>query len=313
VNPSVGVVIPTRGHRPDTLRSAALAVLGQDYPGTVEVVIVVDRGDPIQVTDQMADLMSGQALTAGREQPFSRSAWVMANRLSPGLPGTRNTGIAALGTDLVAFCDDDDQWLPGKISAQVAALEAEPDAEFSSCSIEVEYGSRRVPRLAGTSLITRQHLVRSRMAMVHSSTFLFRRGALWVDESAPNGQNEDWDLALRAAARHPIVHVDRPLVRVRWGGSAYVARWADRIAGLQWMLARHPDLAVDPRGAARIYGQLAFHHAALGQRWEAGHWAWRAFAARRGEPRAPIALAVATGLVSARAMLGLLHHRGHGI
>ena len=114
MNPSVGVVIPTRGHRPDTLRSAALAVLGQDYPGTVEVVIVVDRGDPIQVTDQMADLMSGQALTAGREQPFPRSVWVMANRLSPGLPGTRNTGIAALGTDLVAFCDDDDRGYPAR-------------------------------------------------------------------------------------------------------------------------------------------------------------------------------------------------------
>ncbi|MDP9848903.1 glycosyltransferase family 2 protein [Streptosporangium lutulentum] len=313
MNPSVGVVIPTRGHRPDTLRSAALSALGQDYPGTVEIVIVVDRGDPVRVTDQLAALLDDRSLTAGWEDPPSRRVWVMANRLSPGLPGTRNTGIAALGTDLVAFCDDDDQWLPGKVSAQVAALEAEPDAEFSSCAIEVQYGSRRVPRLAGTGLVTRRHLVRSRMAMVHSSTFLFRRGTLWVDESAPNGQNEDWDLALRAAARHPIVHVDRPLVRVRWGGSAYVTRWADRIAGLQWMLARHPDLAVDPRGAARIYGQLAFHHAALGQRREAGRWAWRAFAARHSEPRAPIALAVATGLVPAQAMLGLLHHRGHGI
>jgi glycosyltransferase involved in cell wall biosynthesis len=309
----VGVVIPTQGHRPDTLRSATLAALGQDHPGTVEVVIVVDRGDLAQVTDQMADLLAERTLPVRQEKPPSRNVRVMANRLSPGLPGTRNTGIAALGTDLVAFCDDDDQWLPGKVSAQVAALEAEPDAEFSSCAIEVEYGSRRVPRLAGTCLITREQLVRSRMVMVHSSTFLFRRGALWVDESAPNGQNEDWDLALRAAARHPIVHVDRPLVRVRWGGSTYVARWADRIAGLQWMLARHPDLAVDPRGAARIYGQLAFHHAALGQRREAGRWAWRAFVARHSEPRAPIALAVALGLVSAQAMLSLLHHRGHGV
>lgn len=79
------------------------------------------------------------------------------------------------------------------------------------------------------------------------------------------------------------------------------------------MLARHPELAVDPRGAARIYGQLAFHHAALGRRREAGRWAMRTFAARLGEPRAPIALAVAAGLISASAVMALLHDRGHGI
>ncbi|GIH25376.1 hypothetical protein Aph01nite_36860 [Acrocarpospora phusangensis] len=300
MNPSVGVVIPTRGDRPGPLRAALEGVLGQDYPRPAQVVVAVDGGDPIDVAEQIADAV---AATRGRVR-------VLPNRLTPGLPGARNTGIAALGTDLIAFCDDDDVWLPGKLTAQVARLGA---ADFASCAIEVEYGSRRVPRTAGRSEVTVADLVRSRMMMVHSSTFLFRRGALWVDESAPGGQNEDWDLALRAARRQPIVFVDEPLVRVRWGASQYVTRWADRIAGLEWMLARHPELAADPRGSARVYGQLAFHHAALGHRREAGRWALRAFAARRGEPRAPIALAVAIGLVSAHAVLAALHTRGHGI
>ncbi|MBB2913362.1 glycosyltransferase involved in cell wall biosynthesis [Streptosporangium becharense] len=310
---SVGVVVPTRGQRPDRLRAATLAVLGQDHPGLIEVVVVVDGGDPVPVAGLLADLIASPYPVPGTGPVLPRGVRVTTNRLTPGLPGARNTGIAALGTDLVAFCDDDDQWLPGKVRAQVAALAAEPDARFSSCSIEVQHGSRRTPRLAGTCHVTREHLVRSRMVMVHSSTFLFRRGGLWVDESAPHGQNEDWDLALRAAAHRPIVHVDRPLVRVRWGGSSYATRWADRIAGLEWMLARHPDLAVDPRGAARVYGQLAFHHAALGRRREAGRWAWRAFSTRRCEPRAPLALAVAAGLISPETLLGVLQHRGHGI
>ncbi|MFF4991953.1 glycosyltransferase family 2 protein [Streptosporangium saharense] len=303
MRPSVGVVIPTRGHRPEHLRAATRAALAQTYSGEVEVVVVADGTGSARVTDQLADLLV----------PGERSVRVVPNRRLPGLPGARNTGIEAHGTDLVAFCDDDDQWAPGKLAAQVGALTARPDAEFASCAIEVEYGSRRVPRLAGTSTVTRAHLLRSRMAMVHSSTFLFRRGAFLVDESAPNGQNEDWDLALRAATRRPIAHVDRPLVRVRWGASLYATRWADRIAGLEWMLARHPDLAVDPRGAARVYGQIAFHNAALGRRREAGRWALRALAVRRGEPRAPVALAVAAGLVSAHTVLDVLHHRGHGI
>ncbi len=303
VNPTVGVVIPTRGDRPHLLQAAVRAVLAQRHPGGVDVVVVVDGDQVDTVVAQVADAV---AEAPGRVR-------VLPNRFSPGLPGARNTGIAALATDLVAFCDDDDLWLPGKLGAQLAALAADPAAEFAGCAIEVEYDSRRVPRLAGTSQVTRQHLTRSRMVMVHSSTFLFRRGSVWLDESAPAGQNEDWDLALRAAGRHPLAYVDRPLVRVRWGASAYATRWADRIAGLEWILARHPYLVADPRGAARIYGQLAFHNAALGRRREAWRWAVRAFAARWGEPRVPIALAVALGVVPARAVLSALHTRGHGI
>jgi glycosyltransferase involved in cell wall biosynthesis len=300
MNPSVGVVIPTRGDRPESLRAALLAALTQDYSGEVHIVIVADGGDPHAIAEQVADVV---AATRGNVR-------VLPNALTPGLAGARNTGIGALATELVAFCDDDDLWLPEKLAVQVAALGADPAAEFASCAIEVAYGSRRIPRLAGRDRVTRADLLRSRMVMVHSSTFLFR--GYRVDESAPRGQNEDWDLALRAAKRRPIVHVDRPLVRVRWAGSHYADRWADRIAGLEWMLSRHPDLTDDQRGAARIYGQLAFHHAALGRRKAAGRWARKAFGARAGEPRVPLALAVALGL-PARAVLGLLHTRGHGI
>ncbi|MDA0632004.1 glycosyltransferase, partial [Nonomuraea sp. MCN248] len=230
---SVGVVIPTRGDRAEWLREAVRGALDQEH--VRDVVVVADGVDALAVADQVDGL----------------PVRVLPNRLSPGLPGARNTGIAACATGLVAFCDDDDVWLPGKLAAQVAAMGA--GAWFAGCGIEVEYGGRVVPRTAGTATVTAADLVRSRMVMVHSSTFLFRRGAIWVDESAPGGQNEDWDLALRAAKRRPIACADRPLVRVRWGGSHYAARWADRIAGLEWMLARHPELAEDPRGAARVY------------------------------------------------------------
>lgn len=307
MNPSVGVVIPTTGDRPEQLRTALRAVLNQKYGGELQVVVAVDGADERKVAEDVAEVLVPE------EQPEEHpvTVRVLPNRLSPGLPGTHNTGIASLPTELIAFCDDDDEWLPGKLAAQVKQLKRS-GAEFASCAIEVAYGTRRTARLAGTDTITQDDLLRSRMVMVHSSTFLFKRGTLWADESAPGGQNEDWDLALRAAKRQPIVHVDRPLVRVHWGSSNYVTRWADRIAGLEWMLARHPELAVDPRGAARIYGQLAFHHAALGHRRTALRLAGRTLAAHAGEPRAPLALAVAAGL-PARKVLSLLHGVGRGI
>jgi glycosyltransferase involved in cell wall biosynthesis len=295
----VGVVVPTHD-RPGPLRTALAAVLAQDYPGEVHVVIVYDRADPD------TGLSAGQVTVTG-------------NTRTPGLAGARNTGILALDTDLIAFCDDDDEWLPGKLRAQVSALGAEPSAEFASCGIVVEYAGAAHPRLAERTRVTHADLLRSRMVMVHSSTYLMRRKALTdgfglVDETVPGSQNEDWDLALRAARRHPIVNVDVPLVRVVWGASShYEQEWQTKADSLHWMLAHHPEIADCRTGAARVYAQLAFAYACRRQRGDACRWAWRAVRSNWHERRVPFALAVVAGVMSGDAVLRRLHSLGHGI
>jgi glycosyltransferase involved in cell wall biosynthesis len=298
--PSVGVVLPTH-NRPASLRTALAAVLAQDYPGQLRAVIVYDRAEPD------LRLVDGDRVM------------VTANARTPGLAGARNTGVLALDTDLVAFCDDDDEWLPGKLRAQVEALRAQPAAEFASCGIMIDYAGAAHPRLAGCTEVTHADLLRSRMVMVHSSTYLAWRAALTggiglVDETIPGSQNEDWDLALRAARRHPIVNVDQPLVRVVWGASSHYARdWETKADSLHWMLDHHPELAGCRPGAARVHAQLAFAYACLGQRGDAYHSAWRALRGNWHERRVPFALAVATGIVPGDTVLRHLHSRGHGI
>jgi glycosyltransferase involved in cell wall biosynthesis len=298
--PSVGVVVPTHD-RPGPLRTALAAITAQDYPGELRVVVVYDRAEPDQ---RLAD---------------GDRVMLMANTRTPGLAGTRNTGILSCDTDLVAFCDDDDEWLPGKLRAQVGALTARPGAEFASCAIVVDFAGSAHPRLAGRTEVSYADLLRSRMVMVHSSTYLARRQALiegigLVDETIPGSQNEDWDLALRAARRHPIVHVDEPLVRVVWGESSHYARkWETKADSLHWMLEHHPDIAGDRPGAARVYAQLAFAYACLRRRGEAYRWAWRALRSNWHERRVPFALAVATGIVPGEVVLRHLNARGHGI
>ena len=224
-----------------------------------------------------------------------------------------------LDTDLVAFCDDDDEWLPGKLRAQVEALRARPETEFASCGIVVDYAGAAHPRLAGRAEVTHADLLRSRMVMVHSSTYLARREALTggiglVDETIPGSQNEDWDLVLRAARRHPIVNVDQPLVRVVWGASSHYAReWETKADSLHWMLAHHPEISDCRPGAARVYAQLSFAYACLRQRGDACRWAWRAMRSNWHERRVPFALAVAAGIVPGDTVLRILNSRGHGI
>jgi glycosyltransferase involved in cell wall biosynthesis len=298
--PSVGVVIPTH-NRPEQVRAAIAGARAQDYPGTVTTVVVHDRSEP------------DQGLADGGE------VRVMVNGRTPGLAGARNTGVLALATELIAFCDDDDVWLPGKLTAQVRALQARPGAEFASCGILVQYAGHESARLAGSDQISYADLLRSRMAMVHSSTYLVERSALLggiglLDEGIPGSQNEDWDLALRAARRHPIIFADQPLVRVAWGdGSYYSRQWETMAEALRWMLEHHPDIGRSPAGAARVYGQIAFAYACLGRRGEAWKWIKRAAASNWHERRLPVALAVNSGLVSGETVLRRLHAHGHGI
>jgi glycosyltransferase involved in cell wall biosynthesis len=276
-------------------------VLAQDYPGKIRAVVVHDRSGPDQ------SLADGDRVR------------VLANTRTPGLAGARNSGVDALDTELIAFCDDDDEWLPGKLRAQVTALRERPEAEFASCGILVEFEGRPSARLVGGDQVTYRDLLRSRMVMVHSSTYLVWREKLLdgiglVDEAIPGSQNEDWDLALRSARRHPIVFVDQPLVRVAWGNTSYFAQqWETKIDGLLWMLDRHPDIGSCRVGAARVYAQLSFFYACLGSKAEAWRWTRRALRSNWHERRVPFAAAVAAGLLSGETVLRHLNARGHGI
>lgn len=300
--PSVGVVLATH-NRPVLMRQALESILGQDYPGPLEVVLVFDRSEPDE--------------TLASEDPHRRVS-VITNSRTPGLAGARNSGVLHLGTELVGFCDDDDQWLPGKLTAQVRRLLASPDASFCTTAMRVDCDGRSTVRLAAKDRITVEDMARSRMAMLHSSSFLFRRDAMLqgfglVDETLPRSMAEDWDLLLRAARQAPIVNVDEPLVAILWGASSYFNdAWRDKNEAHAWLIEHHDEILRDRIGAGLMYGKLAFGLAVLGQRREAVRYAWRCVRTRWREPRGYLAMSVVLGVPGQR-IQEALNRRGHGI
>ncbi|MDQ1658575.1 MAG: hypothetical protein QOD41_3658 [Cryptosporangiaceae bacterium] len=301
--PSVAVLIPTH-QRPELLRRAIRSVVGQEYPGELEIVVTFDKSEP------------DASLITEFPQVTLR---VIPNTREPGLCGSRNSGILAASADFVAFLDDDDEWLPGKLAAQVKALATEPDAEFVATAMLVSFHGDDSVRLAGKDRVDYADLLRSRMAMLHSSSFLIRRTAMLdgiglMDERIPRGLYEDWDVLLRAAKRRPIVHVDEPLVRIEWGRTSFFdEQWQVKVQALNWMLDNHPDIGTCDVGTGRVLGQLAFAQAALRQRRTAARTARTAIRRNWKEPRAYIALAVASGAISASKVLTILHKRGRGV
>lgn len=300
--PAVTVVIPTRD-RPELLRRALDSVLEQDYPGALDVLVVYDNATPDR----------------SLERDGTRPVRVLPNQRATGLAGTRNTGILAADGAYVAFLDDDDHWRSDKLRRQLTPELLASRPVLLTCSIEVDYDGKVTPRLAGTSAVTQSHLTRSRMSMLHSSTFVFDTARMTSDfglvsEGIPGSQNEDWDLLLRAARLGPIRHVDEPLVTVQWGRTSFYSRaWDTKIDSSVWMLEQHPEVVADRRGAARVYGQIAFAEAARGRRKDAFAWVRKALRADPRQWRAVISVPVALGLVKAETILHVLHRFGRGV
>ena len=301
--PAVSVVIPTRD-RPELLRKAIDAALSQDYAGDVDVVVVFDQSTPDRSLESSLP---------------RRRVSVITNTHSTGLAGARNSGIEAATGELVAFCDDDDSWHSGKLTAQVAALRAEPAAILASCGIRVIYGDHVVERTLENPRVELRDLLRSRLTELHPSTFLLRREPLvqhvgLVDEEIPGSYAEDYEFLLRVAKAGPIVHVRDVHVDVLWHQKSFFSsRWEMISSALRWLLERYPEFRTEPRGLARVTGQIAFASAAAGDRRAAVTWARRTIRANPREGRAYLALAVASRAVTADRVMRTLHKRGRGL
>jgi glycosyltransferase involved in cell wall biosynthesis len=118
--PLVSVVIPVyNGER--YLAEAIQSVLDQTYRNFE--VIVVDDGS----TDGSASVVKRYGETIR-----------YIHQSNGGVCKSRNTGIAVAQGDYLAFLDQDDLWLPGKLAVQVAYLDSHPEvgAVYSQCEVK---------------------------------------------------------------------------------------------------------------------------------------------------------------------------------
>lgn len=198
----VSVIIPTY-NRAGFLKEAVDSVLSQEV-SDVEL-IVVDDGS----TDGTPDLLAryGDRLRVIRQE-------------NAGVSAARNAGLRRAAGDLIALLDSDDLWLPGKLAAQTAFFQANPESVV--CQTEelwVRRGRRINPgkrhrKRAGWIFIPSLSL-----CLVSPSAVMMRRSLLdevgLFDESLP--ACEDYDLWLRIACRHPIDLIGTPLIVKRGG------------------------------------------------------------------------------------------------
>jgi glycosyltransferase involved in cell wall biosynthesis len=297
------VVIPTHGRRA-LLGRAVRSVFAQDHGGPIECLVVFDR-TPAEAIDV--------------EIPRGSTLRTVENDRTAGPAGARNAGALAATGEYLAFLDDDDEWMPSKIRVQLAAIGERPDAIGAVSGLRIRRGDRVTDRGIDRDVIRLADLLRSRRIETSFCALLLRREDFvervgLIDETIPASFGEDYDWMLRAAAKGPILCVRRPLVTVHWhGGSFFDERWETMAGALTALLEKHPEFEREPRGLARVVGQIAFARAAHGDRRRARRDARRALRLNPLEPRAYLAYATSLGIVPARQVLRVAHYFGRGI
>ena len=259
--PAVSVVLPAY-NRAGSILAAVESVLGQTFRDLE--LLVVDDGS----TD------GTMAALEGIRDPRLR---LLANPRNLGAGAARNTGIRAARGPWVAFQDSDDEWLPQKLTLQLARLDAMGDGYVAAyCGMAIvgglDDGAGRTslryipdPTIAGVEGDIHAALLRE--SLVSTQTLIARRDKLLAiggfDESL--SALEDWELAIRLSELGRFAFVDEPLVMQHFSANSITKHRDRRLAARQSIVAKHLlTLRVNAALLAQHYRAIAGEQRRLG-------------------------------------------------
>jgi hypothetical protein len=253
--PCVSVIIPTL-LRPSLSR--AIRSVASSAPHVLEVIVVVDRSRET-CTDEDLARAEGASLvlfTGGGARGG----------------GARNLGVRNAEGDWVAFLDDDDEWLPGKLAVQLAASSGENRVVVASRLRQRGHGQRVVgplpDRTIGPSEPVQDYLFRGRKPSIGrsgiwTSTLLvptcLAQEIEW-DAQLPRHQDWDWVIRLQREGRARLVQVRHSLADVWVGSEGSISASTDWESSLAWVLARGGEW--DRRTVADFIAAQPFRYAA---------------------------------------------------
>jgi glycosyltransferase involved in cell wall biosynthesis len=307
--PTVSIIIATR----DCLARLPRAIASTRDAPDAEIVVVDDDS-----ADGTLEWLSRAAQTDPRLRVLIGAG--------TGAAKTRNMAIGAARGRLLAFLDPGDVWREGKLAAQLALLQANPDVAF--CFTDYEnvdaHGAVAGPGLAACAAFQARYPARRAAfvladdalaqiyaePIVQTSTVVARTelvrqlGGFDPDLLA----TDEWDLWLRLAARGKVGCIGQELAEHSVTPGSYgIASLRRQAIGMRMIAARHGASAqrlnhhAARRFNARLLGMDADIANTANHRWQA---AWLRAKAWRQSPSAQTTRAAAAALQRAMSIPG---------
>ncbi len=261
-SPRVSVVVPTH-NRARWLPRAVGSVLAQTWTD-FELLVVDDRS-----TDATPAVLARFA--DGRIRAFRHER-------NTGQSTALNTGIEHARGDYVAFLDDDDEWLPAKLAAQVALLDAAPARVGLAYCWGQELDAATRQRLGTLRWTLRgdifEHVLALHMPTSPSSWLVRRSAARSVggfDERLHQANDVDFMSRLCARGWHVDFVPEVALLKYRHARGQMTDRTPEHLAAQAGMVRAHlarfaRELRERPAAHARVHLWLARYELPYGSR-----------------------------------------------
>lgn len=247
--PMVSVIIPSH-NRPQLVAQAVESVLAQNHP--TEIIVIDDGSDPA---------LTAEGVLA---HPVVR---LLRNDVAQGPTRARNVGIDAATGTYMAFLDDDDIWLPGKLSACVRAAQSGPEgALIVHRTTDGIAPARRAPNRPPETIADPARWYGRHQTPHLDSVFLETELAKAVRFDDSFAAAEDVDFVLELAKLRPFVLI-REVLAVRGEGNDSGIDPDARIAGRELLRIKHPDIVdADPQSRAFFHVRMGHLHLAAATR-----------------------------------------------
>lgn len=208
MEPTVSVIIPTYKRPFETLQNAIQSVLNQTT-SNLEIIVVDDSPDSFDMRNDIKEKVEGMG---------DSRITLIQHESNKGACVARNTGIKHSSGQFISFLDDDDEWLPEKVSLQLEKF-TEKEIGLVYCdSITTVIKNGKVVKEKIRSFheedwVFNQLILRN---FIGSTSFVMIRREVFdkvglFNESLKSAQ--DAELWLRISKQYKIKHVQLPLVR----------------------------------------------------------------------------------------------------
>ncbi len=245
--PWISIIIPAH-NRGELLRRAVGSVLGQTQVDPNFEVVVVDDASDNPASLELASVTDPRLRIVRSEHNIERGA-------------SRNLGARVSQASLLAFLDSDDEWLPEKLSRQIAGAPSRGASVTGMVNVDEHgraFAGQRVPPSDA-----HRHVSRTNRFYGSGSSLVIDRASFdavggYPEERAVQGA-EDWVLLVRltrAGISPRIVEFPGVRVRVHIGNStadpsrAAVATWSALNLMEREGLVVEPELSAARQGKA---------------------------------------------------------------
>lgn len=218
----VSCIIPTY-KRSNSLIRAIKSILNQTYKNLE--VLVVDDNNPndeysIKVQERLKMVKDPRVRYIQQEKHINGAV-------------ARNVGIREARGEFIAFLDDDDEWLPKKLEAQITVLKENPEYNAVSCLYTFCKDQKPIRKCPPYNNEDLHKKVLDRSVSICTPTVVFKKEALdrtgYFDESLNRHQDLQLFLDYLAEEKMLVLPEYHVLIHTEIGGNRPTARNIEQI------------------------------------------------------------------------------------